>query len=697
MFIGLIFNRYKLITRPLLKIAFLLIVFISSFSKVSIAQLPSNDDCSNPIKIETVKGFCSGAAAYSSVNATESGFGKAIEWSATGKDVWFSFVATAYDVNINVKAGGTSSGTLQNPLIAIYSGNCSGIISQEIGQNYPGNTLSSYYKGALTVGVTYLIRISAQNNATGTFQLCVDNFFPALQPGQDCSTASLLCSKDRVSPINVSGAGLNNRESAGTCLDSSPIGGSIEANTAWYKWIAANNGTLTFTITPSNSDDDIDWVLYDLGTSGSCAGVTAANAIRCAAGSGVSCSPRYYLTGINSTSSDIQEFGGCDPGQDGFVKFVDMQLGHQYVLLINNFSSGNNGFSLEFGGTGDFLGPKPTFKTVNTFCDNVFSTTYQADDLQPGYTYNWDFGLDGNIKKSNLPGPITVNYAGPGERIVTLEVKSPIGCTAYQSYFFKDLGVLNQAQIKSAPTTYCVGDTLVLEPSNQPIGTDAVWTLADATEVRASVLKVPLKSVTQSGTISLRYVVDLCVSPSTAININILAKPVSAFSLDPMVDQLFSAPISFNFINNSVDAVSYLWNFGDGFSSSQVSPYHTFDKPGSYIVSLIAFNGICSDTLSTKVIKILADGDIIVPNTFTPNNDGVNDYFNILIANLKSYNIKIFNRYGTTIFTSSKILDSWDGNFEGKPMPVGVYYFIIDGLDLAGNKIFKKNSVTLIR
>lgn len=687
---------YKIIRALFVKKTLLLIVFGASYSNIINAQVPSNDDCSYPIKIGTVKGFCSGEAAYSNVNATESGFGRATEWSATGKDVWFSFVATAYDVNINVKAGGTSSGTLQNPLIAIYSGSCNGIISQEIGQSYPGSTQSAYYKGALTVGVTYLIRISAQNNATGTFQLCVDNFFPALQPGQDCSTASLLCSKDRVSPINVTGAGLNNRESAGTCLDSSP-GTSIEANTAWYKWIAANNGTLTFTITPTNSDDDIDWVLYDLGTSRSCAGVTAANAIRCAAGSGVSCTPRYYLTGLNSSSTDVQESGGCVTGQDGFLKFVDMQLGHQYALLINNFSSGNNGFTLEFGGTGDFLGPKPTFKTVNTFCDNVFSTTYQADDLQMGYTYSWDFGSDGNIKKSNLAGPITVNYTGPGERIVTLEVKSPIGCTAYQSYFFKDLGVLNQAQIKSAPTTYCVGDTLFLEPANQPLGTDAVWTLADATVIRASTLKVPLKSVTQSGPIYLKYVVDDCASPSTFINVKILAKPVSAFSLDPTVDQLFSAPISFNFINNSIDAVSYLWNFGDGFSSNQVSPYHTFDKPGSYIVSLIAFNGICSDTLNTKVIKILAEGDIIVPNTFTPNNDGVNDYFNILIANLKSYHIKIFNRYGTTIFTSSKILDSWDGNFEGKPMPVGVYYFIIDGLDLAGNQIFKKNSVTLIR
>ncbi len=690
--------RIKKLLKKSIMIKSLFLVLLISFSSIILkAQIPVNDDCSNAIKIGTVKGFCSGSAAYSNVNATPSGFGKAVEWQAVGNDVWFSFVATAYDVNINVKAGGTASGTLQNPLIALYSGSCTTTINQEIGKSYPGNTQSAYYKGALTVGETYLIRVSAQNNATGTFQLCVDNFFPAIQPGQDCNTASLLCSKDRVSPINVTGAGLNNREAVGTCIDINSNGGSIEANTAWYKWIAANNGTLTFTITPTNSDDDIDWVLYDLGTSGSCANVTAANAIRCAAGSGVTCSPRYYLTGINATSTDIQESGGCVPGQDGFVKFVDMQQGHHYALLINNFSSGNNGFLLEFGGTGEFLGPKPTFKTQNVFCDNIFTTTYQADDVQPGYTYSWDFGDNGNIKKSNSSGPVTVNYNGPGERVVTLEVTSPIGCTTYQSYFFSDLGLMGPPQIQNAPKTYCIGDTLILKSINQPNGSVAVWTLPDATEIRTSELRVPLKLAAQSELFSLRYVTDNCESPTVTVSIDVLAKPVAAFNLDPTLDQLFAAPITFNFINNSVDAVSYVWAFGDGSTSTQANPTHTFDRPGSYIVSLVAYNGICSDTLSTRVIKVLAEGDVIVPNAFTPNNDGVNDYFNILIANLKSYNIKIFNRYGSIVFTSNKILDSWDGNFKGKPLPVGVYYFIIDGFDLAGNQFFRKNSVTLIR
>jgi len=185
------------------------------------AQVPGNNECNTATRIPSVKGSCSAAAAYTNVNATPSGFGAPNGWTAVGNDVWFSFVAVAYDVNINVKGGGNPEGTLRNPLIAIYSGDCNSTINQEIGQAFNGITQSAYYKGGLTVGRTYLVRITGQNNATGTFQLCIDNYFPAVQPGQDCSTASLLCSKDRVSPINVTGAGLNNREAAGTCLDGS--------------------------------------------------------------------------------------------------------------------------------------------------------------------------------------------------------------------------------------------------------------------------------------------------------------------------------------------------------------------------------------------------------------------------------------------------------------------------------------------
>ncbi|MBU1371897.1 MAG: gliding motility-associated C-terminal domain-containing protein [Bacteroidetes bacterium] len=670
----------------------LLLVVLIPFS-VKGQKPPTNDNCSAPITLRAINGYCSQAGEYNNINATASGLDKALEWPSAGNDVWFKFVANAYDINIDVKTGG-GLGTLSNPLVAIYTvSNCTNF-NQEIGKLYADANQGSYYKGGLVVGQTYYIRISGGNNSTGTFQLCVDNYFPPLQPGQDFSNASLLCSKDAFTQNKVSGSGLDNNEASGTCLS-----GSGEANSTWYKWIAANDGILTFTITPTSTSDDIDWVLFDLGPSNTPQKPNASNALRCAAGSGVTCSPSYYLTGLNLTSTDFNEQAGCGIGQDGFVRYVDAKQDHLYALLINNFTSTDNGFRLDFtGSTVEFLGPAPSFQAQNTPCDNNFSTRYVPDEIRPGYDFKWDFGEGAITRTSTKAGPVDVNYTGPGDRTVTLQVTSPLGCTSYRSYFFKDSGPLPAPTLADIPKTYCVGDTLVITPTNQPAGSEAVWTLPTGKEITTSgELVVPLTTDSLSGTYTLKYTAEPCSGSANTIEIKVLKKPIANFEIDPTPDQLYSAPIQFNFVNSSKNATGYLWNFGDGETSTAVNPSHTYTKSGRYVISLVSYNQQCADTLTLPVLKILEEGDVLVPNAFTPNGDGNNDQFNVLIANLKTYHIDIFNRYGSIVFSSDRIIDSWDGTYKGKPMPVGVYYFIISAVDLTGNKIFKKNSVTLIR
>ena len=81
-----------------------------------------------------------------------------------------------------------------------------------------------------------------------------------------------------------------------------------------------------------------------------------------------------------------------------------------------------------------------------------------------------------------------------------------------------------------------------------------------------------------------------------------------------------------------------------------------------------------SDETIIKVLKKPA-----IPNTFSPNGDGIHDRWEILY--LDSYpgaNVNIFNRYGQLVFHSKGYVQSWDGTFNGKPLPVGTYYYIID-------------------
>src|SRR5690606_2406694 len=119
---------------------------------------------------------------------------------------------------------------------------------------------------------------------------------------------------------------------------------------------------------------------------------------RCAVGHGVDnkdCPNEklYFKTGMNLTSTDIDELSGCGRGgQDGYVKAIDMQAGHTYALLVDNFSNGNNGFKIDFGGTGEFEGPTAKIEmTKNLPCTPNQTYTFSAADSK-GYTkVEWFF------------------------------------------------------------------------------------------------------------------------------------------------------------------------------------------------------------------------------------------------------------------------------------------------------------------
>jgi hypothetical protein len=347
-------------------ISFLLVLLnLSAFGKFI---PPINDELINAINITNTSAYCSGDAEFNNLEATPSNYNKALNWSAIGKDVWFKFTASKFDVNISVsgKINAGSTNTLIDPLLALYSFDAAtGFITEQPGTQATSNNVTSLYKGALTVGQVYYIRVSAANDVTGTFKLCIDNYFPPIKPGQDCGTFSVLCTKETFTQLNVTGSGANNHESAGTCL-------GTESNSAWYMFKASAPGDFTFVITPTVTTNDIDWIFYDLGVNGDCSKIDAANAIRCASGSGVTCSPGYYKTGLSMTETDLTEAAGCPAGQNGFVKYVDLEQDHVYAILIDNYSGGNNGFTLEFGGTADFAGPTAEIdvKKLNPCTDN---------------------------------------------------------------------------------------------------------------------------------------------------------------------------------------------------------------------------------------------------------------------------------------------------------------------------------------
>lgn len=129
----------------------------------------------------------------------------------------------------------------------------------------------------------------------------------------------------------------------------------------------------------------------------------------------------------------------------------------------------------------------------------------------------------------------------------------------------------------------------------------------------------------------------------------------------------------------------YDWDFGDGGSSSQESPTHIYAGPDAataYIVKQTVTDKFgCSNTIQ-KTIKVYSSCYLAVPNAFSPNADGRNDFLYPLNA-IKADKLlfKVYNRWGQLIFQTNNWKQGWDGTYKGLPQPSGVYVWLLSYVD----------------
>jgi gliding motility-associated-like protein len=158
-------------------------------------------------------------------------------------------------------------------------------------------------------------------------------------------------------------------------------------------------------------------------------------------------------------------------------------------------------------------------------------------------------------------------------------------------------------------------------------------------------------------------------------------------------------PLDVSFINNSEDAISYTWDFGNGITSTNETPTPVvYDSGGVYIVTLVAYNANgCTDT-ATYEINVIGESVVIIPNVFTPNGDGVNDLFRITAKFVDEYEIAIFNRWGNLIARADWLTSGWDGRTEaGVEASNGVYFYVIKAKGFDGQELEFKGHFTLKR
>lgn len=196
--------------------------------------------------------------------------------------------------------------------------------------------------------------------------------------------------------------------------------------------------------------------------------------------------------------------------------------------------------------------------------------------------------------------------------------------------------------------------------------------------------------------ISTNYTVSVTsafgCSAQTDVNVQVLTLPIAGFeaAFEPSCDGIFAS-----FDNLSANGESYNWNFGDGTTSSETEPTHTYEVGPGNTITLVAYNNdsLCVDSITVDYSGQWFSNDSITveyANIFTPNHDGINDCFKPEVDGRFSdcYEFKVYNRWGELLFEAVAGQNHcWDGRTKGGIMvPEGTYYYISDvrGINHAG-------------
>lgn len=189
----------------------------------------------------------------------------------------------------------------------------------------------------------------------------------------------------------------------------------------------------------------------------------------------------------------------------------------------------------------------------------------------------------------------------------------------------------------------------------------------------------------------------------TDLQVDIAAIPPPSadftFSPSPPTPILETDPLVIFQNQSSGTIAGYYWNFGSIQESIEENPSNLFPGPGTYNVSLIAFDpdNACPDTVIQEIV-IIPEGSIWLPNVFSPNGDGSYDQFQVKGEGIQQFRMKIFDRWGRVVYTQVQLEMGWNGRrSSGQEAPIGVYYYELEAVYFTGERVLQNGSFTLLR
>jgi gliding motility-associated-like protein len=191
--------------------------------------------------------------------------------------------------------------------------------------------------------------------------------------------------------------------------------------------------------------------------------------------------------------------------------------------------------------------------------------------------------------------------------------------------------------------------------------------------------------------------IDGCTATLSLPNyLTVNPNPTADFLYTPEAITEFDPLVIFG--NTSYSADTYFWDFGDGGTSTTDSPNHMYADTGTYCITLLSSTVYgCTDTV-THCLYIAPEFNVFIPNSFTVNDDGLNEIWSVVGRGVKSFEARIFDRWGEELYFFDNIDKGWDGTRQnGSLCQQGVYVYKILITDGKGDFHEYIGNVNLIR
>jgi len=298
--------------------------------------------------------------------------------------------------------------------------------------------------------------------------------------------------------------------------------------------------------------------------------------------------------------------------------------------------------------------------TYNEVCTG-FITHFENTSTADGSSienYLWTFD-DDNASVAQNPSH---QYGYAGLYTVTLVVYSTEGCRDTATANVNVWALPTPHIVASGPLAFCDGGSVDLSVTLDE-GYAAIWSTAQTT---ASI------NVTLDGQYIVNVFDEHGCQQKDSINVTVWALPVIEVSNDTTISLGYDVPLWASGANWYEWFPATYLNYNNIVDPTSVSPLETI----TYTVVGTDLNG-CLDS-NRVTITINADHTLETINLFTPNGDGVNDYFRIRNINLYAdCEVKVYNRWGVEVFSEKGYQNDWDGTYKDEKLPEATYYYVI--------------------